>query len=241
MSPRAVARTGLPVAMFAGAMLVGVRMREARRTEELNRGLHELRRPLQALALEAGGLRGGRSRNRDAPASAPLDLAICALSDLDRAVNGEPRLSRRKLLRPRPVVDAAVRRWAAVAKPAGEAIGLDWRAGPAAIVADGDRLARALDNLLANAFEHGTAPVRVRADVRERHLRIAIEDRGPRAGERPAGRRTRRRRGLEIVAQIAREHGGRFTIEPGAPGTIAAIELPLASLPARALAAPPPR
>ena len=129
----------------------------------------------------------------------------------------------------------------AVSEPAGEAIGLDWRAGPAAIVADGDRLARALDNLLANAFEHGTAPVRVRADVRERHLRISIEDRGPRAGERPAGRRTRRRRGLEIVAQIAREHGGRFTIEPGAPGTIAAIELPLASLPARALAAPQPR
>jgi signal transduction histidine kinase len=238
VSALAVARAGLPAAMLAGAVLVGVRVREARRTEELNRGLHELRRPLQALALGAGAGRDDSAGDTAAPA--PLDLAICALTDLDRAVNGGPRPSRRKLLRPRPVVEAAVERWAAVADSPGEAVGFQWRAGTAAVVADPDRLAQALDNLLANAFEHGTPPLRVGATLHERRLRITIEDRGPRgATRRNAG--PRRHRGLEIASEIAHEHGGRVSLELGPPATVAALELPLASLPVPALATAPPR
>ena len=232
MSARAMARTGLQVAMLAGAMLVGARVREARRTEELNRGLHELRRPLQTLALATSGSGSNGDGSDHALAPAPLDLAICALSDLDRAVNGGPRLSSRRLLRPRPVVEAALRRWAAVAEPAGEALGFEWRAGTAAIVADPDRIAQALDNLLANAIEHGTPPVRVGAGVRDRHVRITVEDRGartPRSSRRSG--RARRCRGLELVSEIAREHGGRFGLDRGTRTTTAVLELPLASLP----------
>jgi two-component system sensor histidine kinase TctE len=237
MSARAVARTGLPAAMLAGAMLVGARVREARRTEELNRGLHELRRPLQTLALATSGSGSNGNGSDHELAPAPLDLAICALSDLDRTVNGGPRLSRRRLLRPRPVVEAALRRWAAVAEPAGEAIGFEWRAGTAAVVADPDRIAQALDNLLANAFEHGTVPVRVGAVVRGRHVRIAVEDRGARAPRSScSNRKARRRRGLEIVSEIAREHGGRFALDRGPRTTTAVLELPLASLPVPASA-----
>ena len=217
MSARAIARTGLPAAVLAGAMLFGVRLREARRTEQLNRGLHELRRPLQALAL-------------DSP-KPPLDLAICALSDLDRAVNGAPRLSRRRLVRLRPVAEDALERWRTVAEAAGDSIGLEWRAGVAAAVADPDRIAQALDNILANAFEHGTPPVRVSAAVRDRRVRIVVEDRGARV-PRPSRRSgARRRRGLGLVAAIAREHGGRFQLDPGPRSTRAVLELPLASLP----------
>jgi len=236
VSARVVARTGLPAAMLAGAMLVGVRVRDARRTEQLNRGLHELRRPLQALALATGGSRSSANEGDSRVAPAPLDLAICALSDLDRAVNGGPRLRRRRLLRPRPVVEAAIQRWAAVADPAGEAIGFEWRAGTAAVVADPGRLAQALDNLLANAFEHGTPPVRVGAAVLDRRVRITIEDRGSRV-PRSTRRNGRRRRGLELVAEVAREHGGSFALDPGSETTTAVLELPLASLP---LSAPAP-
>jgi signal transduction histidine kinase len=242
MSARALARTGLPAAMLAGAMLVGARVREARRTEELNRGLHELRRPLQTLALATSGSRSGANGSERELAPAPLDLAICALSDLDRTVNGGPRLSSRRLLRPRPVVEAALRRWAAVAEPAGEAFGFEWRAGTAAIVADPDRIAQALDNLLANAIEHGTPPVRVGAAVRDRHVTITVEDRGaraPRSSRRSA--KARRRRGLELVSEIAREHGGRFALDRGSRTTTAVLELPLASLPVPAPALAPAR
>ena len=48
----------------------------ARRRRELNRSLHELRRPLQALALSNG-------RDYEA-ADGFLDLAMSALGDLDR-------------------------------------------------------------------------------------------------------------------------------------------------------------
>jgi signal transduction histidine kinase len=222
--------------MLAGAMLVGVRVRDARRTEELNRSLHELRRPLQALALAAHGSRPGTDGSDTGVAPAPLDLAICALTDLDRTVNGGPRLRRRRLLRPRPVVEAAIQRWAAVADPAGEAIGFEWRAGTAAVVADPGRLAQALDNLLANAFEHGIPPVRVGAAVRDRRMRITVEDRGPRV-PRSTRRDGRRRRGLELVAEIAREHGGTFELDAGSETTTAILEIPLASLP---LPAPAP-
>jgi signal transduction histidine kinase len=234
VTSRAVARTGLPAAVLAGAVLVGARVREARRLEQINRGLHELRRPLQALALEADHRAGAAAAD---PPKAPLELAICALTDLDHAVNGGPRPSRRKLMRARPVVEAAVQRWSAIADPPGEAIGLEWRAGTAAVVADPDRIAQALDNLLANAFEHGTPPVRVAAITRDRRLRITVEDRGRRAATAPRRSSSRRHRGVEIVAETARAHGGRFTLEPGPAGTIAAIELPLASLPAPSLAA----
>jgi signal transduction histidine kinase len=220
--------------MLAGAVLVGARMREARRLEQINRGLHELRRPLQTLALEADRRAGDIAAD---PPKAPLELAICALTDLDHAVNGGPRPSRRKLLRARPIVEAAVQRWSAVADPPGEAIGLEWRAGTAAVVADPGRIAQALDNLLANAFEHGTPPVRVAAITRDRLLRITIEDQGPRTAGASRRSGSRRPRGVEIVAETARLHGGRFTLEPGRTGTIAAIELPLASLPAPILAA----
>jgi signal transduction histidine kinase len=236
MSARAVARTGLPAVVLAGAMLVGLRVRDARRTEELNRGLHELRRPLQALALGADG----RGSNGDGNGHAPLDLAICALSDLDHAVNGGRRLSRRRLMRLRPVAEAAVQRWSGVAELAGDSIGFEWRAGAAACVADPDRIAQALDNLLANAFEHGTPPVRVGATVRDRRVRVAVEDQGVRTTGARRGPRARRRRGLGLVSEIAREHGGRVALDRGPQRTVAVLELPLASLPVPVLAGAAP-
>jgi signal transduction histidine kinase len=46
-------------------------------------------------------------------------------------------------------------------------------------VADRNALDRIVSNLVVNALRHGGAPVRLTAVQRDRHLRLAVEDRGP--------------------------------------------------------------
>jgi signal transduction histidine kinase len=93
-------------------------------------------------------------------------------------------------------------------------------------------VASALDNLLANSLEHGRGPLVITgARVAER-LRITIANRD--AGNGRAGAAggeeddPRRGHGLPIVADVAREHGGRFAFYRSGEGCVAALELPLA-------------
>jgi len=48
--------------------------------------------------------------------------------------------------------------------------------------------------------------------------------------------RGRRGHGLDVVARVAAEHGGRFLVRHDDRGTAATLELPLARLPAPAVA-----
>jgi signal transduction histidine kinase len=220
---------GWPLALLLGALLLGLRARDLRRRCAIEAALHELRRPLQALAL---GAVAGASTNGNGDGPPPLELAICALADLDRAVNGVERPPEtRRLLRLRPLVQGCVERWMPAAELSGCELDLEWRAGSAAVVADPRRLAQALDNLVANALEHGSPPVIVRAVISERGVRVAVSDSGGAASDVPRGRHGRRHNGLRIVAAIAADCGGRFALECGPDGTVALLELPLASLP----------
>ncbi|HEY7267726.1 MAG TPA: HAMP domain-containing sensor histidine kinase [Solirubrobacterales bacterium] len=198
----------------------------------LNRALHDLRRPLQALLLLEDG---GR------PAAAPpvasrrglLELATSALHDLDGAVNGgEPGLSPRRFSC-RDSLLACLERWRPQTAQAG-GIRVYWDAGPAWIEGDPARLARALDNLLANAVEHGGPPVIVTGARVAGRIRITIAN-GVRPGRTPSrlgpatGRDDPRRgHGRDIVAEVAGAHGGRFALCQGVDGCVAALELPLA-------------
>ncbi|MGH2963066.1 MAG: sensor histidine kinase, partial [Solirubrobacterales bacterium] len=246
---------GWPIAIALAAVLARERARDGLRRGALNRALHELRRPLQALALVSGAEgRNGEARNGAAPGR--LELALAALDDLDREINGgEPPLR----LRPvacRAWVEGALGRWRAAAGRAGSPVALHWRAGSATVLADSRRLAQALDNLIVNAIEHGGPPIRVEATVAAGRLRIAVVDGsrgelgegagvgapGENGAVRPLVRRwrTRGRRGhgLQVVARIVADHGGRFMLHRGSRGTIAALELPLARPPTPALATP---
>jgi signal transduction histidine kinase len=249
---------GWPLALMVAAILVRERVREGRRRGALNRALHELRRPLQALALAPdAGRRNGHSGGNGAPGR--LELALAALNDLDREINGGEPPVRLRPVACRPWVEGSLGRWRLAAGRSGSPVELRWRAGTATVLADPRRLAQALDNLIVNAIEHGRPPILVDAAVAAAHVRIVVRDGGcadpgpdpdPDGGSlvalRPAARlralarrrrsRGRRGHGLDVVARIAAEHSGRFMVRRGPRGTVAALELPLAGLPADAVA-----
>ena len=200
----------------------------------LNRAMHELRRPLQALAL-AEDAEGPRA---EAPARRGLlELACGALAELDGVVNGGDVPASRRPVRGRELVHAALERWRSAAEDAG-GIRVFWDAGEAPLVGDPVRLTRALDNLIANALEHGGPPLVVTgADVAGR-LRLTVangapEDASPRDGASNGdGRRRdapdpRRGHGIAVVSEIASEHRGRFALCRTGSGCVAALELPL--------------
>jgi len=238
-----LAAAGWPVALMVAWIAVRDRFRAARRRGALNIAAHELRRPLQALMLKHdAGRRNGASENGG---PGELELAVAALDDLDREINGEAPPLRLRPLPARAWVEGSVGRWQAAAGRAGSPVALRWQAGSVNVLADPSRLSQALDNLIVNAIEHGGPPIRVQGAVRGKRLRIVVTDGGPgaprrrrprgparlRAVARRSATRGRRGNGLRAVARIAAEHGGRFMVEPGSRGTVAALELPLASTP----------
>ena len=199
----------------------------------LNRALHELRRPLQALVL----LEESSGQPAAAPPSASrrglLEVAESALEDLDGALNGgAPGRSRRRVSC-REIVLACLERWRPVAVPAG-GIRVYWDAGPAPIEGDATRLTQAFDNLIANALEHGVPPVVVTAARVAGRVRITVAN-GRGEGAQCNGD-PRRGHGTEIVSEVAADHQGRFALCETGGGCVAALELPLAE-PGYALAA----
>jgi signal transduction histidine kinase len=192
----------------------------------LNRALHELRRPLQALVL----LEDRGSRPAAAPPGASrrglLELATSALQDLDGALNGGMPPSEPRRFSCRESVMACLERWRPQAARAG-GIRVYWDAGPAPIEGDATRLGQALDNLVANAVEHGGPPLVITgARVAER-IRITIAN-GVLSGRVTGRPDPRRGHGTEVVSEVASAHGGRFALCQTASGCVAALELPLA-------------
>jgi signal transduction histidine kinase len=222
---------GWPMVCVLAMVMVGERLRAGRRREALNRALHELRRPLQMLALS--------SRTPLRASSGPLELAIAALAELDREINGGAGEAGR-LVWSRELVGAAVGRWRARATLREGSIALRWRAGGAPVIADPVRLSQALDNLIVNALQHGGPNVVVEARTAGNRLRISVADNGRAAHPAsrigaPAeviGRLTGRRRhghGLEVVRSVAAAHRGRFALQRSECGSMAVLELPLAA------------
>jgi signal transduction histidine kinase len=215
-----------PLALTLATVVVSERARRRRRRELLNRALHELRRPLQALTL-AWPQPAVRGRDH-------LGLALEALTELDRQVNGQPLPDRPRtaLIDAHTLAADALYRWRGAAARHGRTLELSWRANGSRLVCDPDAVARAIDNLIANALEHGSGPILLDGSVRAGRLRIAVAD-GTGDGREAAGlvrtRRAQRGHGLNIVAEIAAKHGGRFAACAHGDGARAVLELPLAA------------
>jgi signal transduction histidine kinase len=214
---------GWPLGVTLVAALIGDRVRNARRRAALNRALHELRRPLQALALAPPppGKTG---------APAPAELALAALDDLDHEINGSLRALSARPVSCRALVESAVERWRGPAAEARRSLELRWRAGGAMAMVDPCRVAQALDNLLANAIEHGGLRVSVEGVTGGRRVRISVSNTASRTPV-PAHRDHRRGHGLRVVAAIAAAHGGRLLVQHPAGTWVAVLELPLAITP----------
>jgi signal transduction histidine kinase len=203
-----------------------------RRRAALNQALHELRRPLQSLALAVGA---GQATSG---AESSLRLVAAALDRLDNEING--RASRRvpKPVAVRSLLESAIGRWRAGASLGGSELRLGEAAGPAVIEGDPVGLAQALDNLIVNAIEHGGSSIVVEARRYGSWLRITVADSG--RGTRPESRRGpptevlartggkgRRGHGLAVVRRVAADHSGRFELRTAERGSVATLELPL--------------
>jgi signal transduction histidine kinase len=224
---------GWPLAASMAAAVTAQGLRAGRRRTALNEALHELRRPLQALALAGGG--GGAEPG---VVASSVELAAVALERLDREVNGGVPGTPLAEVRMRPLVEAAVGRWQARARLGGGSLRLGWWAGEAVVAGERAALAQAIDNLIVNAIEHGGPAVTVEARRQGERLRVVVADSGRAA--RPASRREtpaeviarlsgRRRHGhgLAVVRRVAAAHGGRFALRRSDCGSLAMLELPL--------------
>jgi signal transduction histidine kinase len=165
---------------------------------------HELRGPLQALALAA-----------PEHCAEDFERARMALADLGAARSGrradadiEPIRLDRLVWRAATASDLAARR-------VGGGVHLDWSAGPVTVHANRGRLSQALGNLLSNAVEHGGGQIRVTGRKTRRGIRVEVRDSG-------------RGHGLTIAAKAVRDSGGSVSAAKAGSGTAVAIELPLA-------------
>jgi len=129
---------------------------------------------------------------------------------------------------PRPVVlKAALSDVVRGALATADAVELDIPEDLAAVV-DPLVLERVVSNLLANAVRYGAPPIRIVAQQRDRHLRVAVEDAGPGVPKELEGRifdrfargggETGHGLGLAIARAYAQAHGGDLVYDPRPDG-----------------------
>jgi len=195
---------------------------------------HELRGPLQAALLGLHGVAavpGGGAR-RLAAVELELRRAGLALDDLEAARGGRRRADRHVAVDVGALLAGAVEGWRPLAGARASELHFAPPATRFLVRADPLRLAQAAGNLVANALEHGSGPVRVRVHATAAYVRIEVRDRGP-GLPAPVAELTCRRRhagrrghGLAIAAEVAARHGGRLLTAPVAAGACVVLELP---------------
>jgi signal transduction histidine kinase len=225
---------GWPLVLSMAAAVAAQSLRAGRRRSALNEALHELRRPLQAVALATGPRFGGSAADGE-----PIELAAAALERLDREINGGPLVPALGSIDAAALARSAVARWQARARIAEASLELRWNAGDVPVSGDRSALAQALDNLIVNAIEHGGPTIVVAGRLFEGRLRIAIVDSGRAKRWRPRRNsaaqmiarlsgRHHRGHGLGVVRRVAADHGGHFALRHSERGSRAVLELPLA-------------
>jgi signal transduction histidine kinase len=229
--------TALGAAGWVVAGAAGVRSARARRRDERMAGRleaigdaeHELRGALTAFGLALDRLGNDPLGRRIGRALASeLDRARLALEQLGDAREGERHPPRREPLALDRLARSAAAAWQPAARSAGRRVQVDWRAGPVRVRGDRGRLAQALGNLLANAVEHGSGPVRLEATRHGRSVRLEVVN-GLREEEEAVGTGRPRGRGLRIASQAIDACGGTLSFSRTGGRAAAALELPLAS------------
>jgi two-component system sensor histidine kinase MtrB len=238
--------SALVASSLAAAALLLRSRRLAERLRSLTRPAHELRGALTALQLGldladrprcADGVRARTEGLR-----AQLERANLALADLDCRrhgavpARGDVRWKARSAERLdlTTLVLRSARAWAQLAPGYGAVLDVDWRAGPLLIDGRATALEQALDNLIANALEHGGGHVLVEGERRGDRARVTISDGGPGpeqvcSGSNVATWRSPRGHGLAIAEEAIAAHGGRLMTGVGGNGAAVVIELPVST------------
>jgi signal transduction histidine kinase len=226
--------TGWLVAL--GAAAVG-RLLIARRMELVARACHELRGPLTAARL-AVQLAAGRTGVQSTPLEA-IDLELGragrALEDLSAARRGARAAERMQTFEVGGVLAEVAEAQRGLAWTRGVRVRLEAPRTRALVRGDRVRLARACENLVENAVEHGGGDVRLRMRAGVHTVRIEVLDDGPGLPAPVAALARRARaghgehgRGLAIVAETAARFGGRLAAAPTERGARLVLELPTA-------------
>jgi two-component system OmpR family sensor kinase len=235
----------------AGALgvLVATFARRAHRLEaqlqSLAQPLHELRGALTALELGlalAERSPGSRWRLKECVESLRPSLERAALGarDIDALRRGEnSAVAAKGDVNFNTLVLRNARAWALLAPSYAATLEVDWRAGPVRVIGHAGRLQQALDNLIANALEHGGGSVLVEGERRGRLVHVLLSDGGPGLprplgatvngnGSHPAASSSKRGHGLAIARAVIQEHGGRLGLGTGRNGPGFLVELPIA-------------
>jgi signal transduction histidine kinase len=223
---------GLPFATSL-AMAGGISaIREGRRRSSLNEAMHELRRPLQAIAFLAHD-----STDRREVLESSLHLAAAAVQRLDCEINGGSAPGPVEALPMRWIVESAVERWQVRASLEGRVVNLKWEMGDPGGIGDPIGLAQVLDNLISNGLTHGSGEVAVVARRVGGVIRLVVASRWStgQAGlrrdrgallRRLSGRR-RHGHGLRVVRRAVARNSGRFHLRRRGDRCEAVLELPL--------------
>jgi two-component system, OmpR family, sensor histidine kinase MtrB len=232
-----VAISGVAV---VGAIVAGLeRRRLVRRRHAIAELLHEMRGALAAIELGASALER-RLAGRDA--STRLDAFRMQVERAEAATRDLAALHACRTRRSHEAVSAPVeigklvrRRaaaWDRLAVMPGGRVELHWPLGPTLVRAPSERICRALDNLIANALEHGGGRVRVEGALEGSLLQITVSDRGPGLGRglerhRSAPWNALHGHGLTIARRAVERSGGRLRSITQSGGAAIEIELPL--------------
>jgi len=204
---------------------------------------HELRTPTAVIDGAAGALRESWDQMPTQDRDALLEDIQSSAHRLHRFASDLSRASRLRggsldLRLDDATLTQALRRAVArreTAEP-GVRIGLDVP-HDVMVRVDEVRLAQALDNLLANAVRHGTAPVTLHGHTTDEQIVIRVSDAGsgvpaelvPHLFEAfsTAGSSGGTGLGLYLVREIARGHSGEVSYHPPGPGEQTSFELRL--------------
>jgi signal transduction histidine kinase len=227
---------GLPMAA-SFAMAGGISaLREGRRRSALNEAVHELRRPLQAIALTAPP-----PPEQATAFESSLRMAAAAVDRLDREINGGSMPEETDAVLFGELVESAVRRWEVAASLDHRAMNLKCGGDDLELHCDRIEIAQAVDNLISNAVTHGRGEVAVELRTVGRIARLVVvnsrRDEASSSSWTVRGLRGRisgracHGHGLQIVQRAAVRHGGRFQLCDRGGVCEAVLDLPLRGVP----------